>query len=68
MSLAFKADNIPEYASKTEVHYMYRVPMYAIAKAIREGKLAIHLIDGRIQINVAEAHQIFGKTKPDLFA
>ena len=61
MSFAFKPDNTPEYATRTEVHYMLRVPMSAIAKAIREGRLATHLMDNKVQINVAEARQVFGE-------
>jgi hypothetical protein len=67
MSLAFKSTEPQEYATRTEVHYMLRVSMSAIAKAIREGKLEIHLIDNKIQISVAEARQVFGKAKSDLF-
>jgi hypothetical protein len=67
MSLAFKADNTPEYATRTETHYILHVPMSAIAKAIREGRLATHLIDNKVQINIAEAHQVFRK-KSDLFS
>lgn len=68
MSLAFKDNDNPEYATRTDVHYMLRIPMYAIAKAIHEGKLELHLIDGKIQINVAEARQVFGRDKSDLFS
>jgi len=28
----------------------------------------LHLIDGKIQLNIAEAKAFFGKTAPDLFA
>ena len=66
MSLAYDTGAPQEYATRTEIHYMLRVPMYAIAKAIREGKLEMHLIDGKIQVNVAEAQKIFGKGS-DLF-
>jgi hypothetical protein len=68
MSLAFQNDDTKEYATRTEVHYMLRIPMYAIARAIREGKLEMHLIDGKIQVNVAEAKVLFGRNRSDLFA
>lgn len=67
MSLAYDAGATPEYATKTEIHYMLHVPYAAIARAIREGKLEMHLIDQKIQINVAEARKVFGKGS-DLFA
>jgi hypothetical protein len=68
MSLAFKDTDTQEYATRTEIHYMFQVPYAAIAKAIRDEKLAMHLVDGKIQVNVAEATAIFGKNKTDLFA
>ena len=48
MSLAYDAGTAQEYATRTEIHYMLHVPYAAIARAIREGKLDIHLIDGKI--------------------
>jgi hypothetical protein len=68
MSLALKSDTTPQYATKTETHYLLRVPMSAISKAIREGKIELHLIDGKIQLNVTEVQQLFAKKKKnDLF-
>jgi len=67
MSLACDTSVTQEYATRTEVHYMLHVPYAAIARAIREGKLEMHLIDGKIQISVAEAKALFG-TKSNLFA
>jgi hypothetical protein len=69
MSLAFNSNETQEYATKTEVHYMLGVTYGKIAEAIRTGKLAIHLIDGKIQINVEEAREALKKRpKPaDLF-
>lgn len=61
MSLAYDTNSTPEYATRTEIHYMLRVSMAHIAKAIREGKLELHLIDKKIQINVAEARKVFSK-------
>jgi hypothetical protein len=65
MSLACETDATPEYATRTEIHYMLRVSMAHIAKAIREGKLQLHLIDGKIQISVAEAKAVF--RRPNFF-
>jgi len=67
MSLAYYTGGTQEYATRTELHYMLRVSMAKIALAIREGKLELHLIDGKIQISVAEAQQIFGRNKIALF-
>jgi hypothetical protein len=61
MSLAFQDNKAPEYATKTEIHYLLHIPYYKIGEAVKNGKLAIHLIDGKIQINIAEARQVFGK-------
>jgi hypothetical protein len=67
MSLAYDAGATQEYATRTEIHYMLHVPYAAIARAIREGKLEMHLIDQKIQIKIAEAREVFGK-RSDLFA
>ena len=68
MGLAFKTDTTPEYATRTETHYLLRIPMSAISKALREGKIELHLIGKKIQLNVAEVQQLFAKKKKsDLF-
>jgi hypothetical protein len=62
MSLAFQEDSkVPEYATKTEIHYMLHVPYYKIGEAVKTGKLGLYLIDNKIQINIAEAKAVFGK-------
>ena len=61
MSLAYDAGASQEYATRTETHYMLHVPYAAIARVIREAKLEMHLIDNKIQINVAEARTVFSK-------
>jgi hypothetical protein len=61
MSLAFQDNKAPEYATKTEIHYMLHVPYYKIGEAVKNGKLALHLIDNKIQINITEAKAVFGK-------
>jgi hypothetical protein len=68
VSLAYQTEDTLEYGTRTQVHYLLRVPMSAIQKAIRDGKLEMHLINGKIQINVAEARKVFGRDKADLFA
>ena len=73
MSLAFKCEDqgAQEYATKTELHRGFQISYAKIADAIREGKLAIHLIDGKIQINVAEARAVLcvrrRPRRPNLF-
>jgi hypothetical protein len=61
MSLPFKPNNIlqKEYGTKSDLHYGLRVPYSKIAKAIDEGKLELHLIDGKVQIRVEEAIKVF---------
>ena len=61
MSLAFNSSETQEYATRTEIHYMFKISMARIAQAIREEKLALHLIDSKIQINIAEAKAVFRK-------
>jgi hypothetical protein len=67
MTLAFKETEQHEFGTKADVHYRFRVTYDRISTAIRAGKLAIHLIDGRIMLDLAEAAQLFGKSKRDLF-
>lgn len=67
MILAYDSNDTQEYVTRAELHYMLRVPMYVIAKAVREGKLELHLINNKVQVSVAEARQVFGKNKVNLF-
>lgn len=61
MSLAFQSKSVleQEYATKGELHYGLHLPYARIAQAVREGKLAIHLIDGKIQLKVEEVINLF---------
>jgi len=58
---------------RMDFSYKYKVPYSTLAKAIREGKISLHLIDGKIQINEEEALAVTSKIvrrhrDPDLFA
>jgi hypothetical protein len=68
MSLAYQPNTSQEYATKTEIHYMLHVTYSAISRAITTGKLAVHLIDGKIQIEVAEAIKVLKRPQFDLFS
>ena len=63
MSIAFSAPSIlyQEYASKSELHYGLRIPYHRIAKAIRDGKVEMHLIDGMIKFKVKEVVEVLNK-------
>jgi hypothetical protein len=61
VTLAFKPTGTQEYATKTEIKYMLGCTYAKIADSIRTRKLAVHLIDGKIQINVAEAREVLKK-------
>ena len=63
MSLAFNSNENQEYATKSEIHYMLAVSYTKIGDAIRNGELAIHLIDNKIKINVAEAKEVLLKKR-----
>ena len=41
-----------KYAAKGDLHYGLRLSYNRMAQAVREGKLALHLIDGKIQLEV----------------
>jgi pyruvate kinase len=70
VNIALKSNPIlqQEYATRSELHYSFHVSYNRIAKAIREGKLAIHLVDGKVQLQVAEVVNLFFPPRPDLFA
>jgi hypothetical protein len=70
MSLAFPTPSVleQEFATKSELHYGLHISYERIAKAIREGRLAAHLVDNKLQINVQEALDVLFPPKPDLFA
>jgi hypothetical protein len=61
MSLAFKSASVleQEYATKGELHYGLHLPYARIAQAIRNGKLTVHLVDGKIQVRVEEVLNLF---------
>jgi len=69
MSLAFKSQSIleQEYATKGELHYAFHVSYARIAMAIRDGRLAIHLIDGKVQLRVEEVVNLFFPPRKSLF-
>jgi hypothetical protein len=69
MSLAFKSNSVleKEYATKSELHYGLHVSYARIAQAIRDGKLAAHLVDNKVQLKVEEVVNLFFPPKASLF-
>jgi hypothetical protein len=67
-------DEVPKtFILRMDFSYKYKVPYSTLAKAIREGKIELHLIDGKIQIIEEEALAVTSKIvrrhrHPDLFA
>ena len=76
MTLAKRQDfeNIHKtFILRMDFSYKYKVPYSTLAKAIREGKIALHLFDNKIQINEEEALAVTSKIvrrhrHTDLFA
>jgi hypothetical protein len=64
MSMAATSPSVldQEYVSRSALHYGLRISYFRIAKAIREGKIAMHLIDGVIKFKTIEVIQ--GLSKP----
>jgi hypothetical protein len=54
-SQSFVETNTPRYISKTDAVYNNRTTYTVIARLIREGKIAVHLVDGKIMIDGDEA-------------
>ena len=69
MSLAFKSNSIleQEYATKGELHYGLHVSYARIAQAVRDGKLATYLVDGKVQLRVEEVVNLFFPPRKSLF-
>jgi hypothetical protein len=69
MNLAFKPKSVleNEYATKSELHYALHVSYARIAMAIRDGKLSVHLVDGKVQLRVAEVISLFVAPQTNLF-
>ena len=62
MSNAF-ADILPRYVSKTEAVYENRSNYSMIGRLIKEGKIAVHLVEGRIMLDGDEAAREIAKFK-----
>jgi hypothetical protein len=69
MSLAFKTNSVleQEYATKSELHYGLHVSYERMAKAIREGRLAVRLVDKKVQLRVEEVVNLFFPPRKSLF-
>jgi pyruvate kinase len=69
MSLVFKTNSVleQEYATKGELHYGLHVSYARIAQAIRDEKLAIYLVDGKVQLRVEEVANLFFPPRKSLF-
>ena len=48
-----------EYATKSELHYAFRISYDRMARAIREGKLEVCFVDDKIQLRVGEVVKLF---------
>jgi hypothetical protein len=76
MTLARRQDSDDVHKTfipRMDFSYKYKVPYSTLAKAIREAKIALHLIDGKIRINEEEALAVTSKIvrrhrRSDLFA
>jgi hypothetical protein len=64
--------NKPCYITKTDAVYDNRTTYSVISKLVKEGKIALHLINGRIMLDAEEVTREVGKIKnrfvrPSLF-
>jgi hypothetical protein len=62
----------PKYISKTDAVYDNRTNYSVISKLVKEGKIALHLVDGKIMLDAEEASRETAKSKrryvrPSLF-
>jgi hypothetical protein len=63
MTISVNTSNVKGFGSKTDVKWRFRTSYARISNAIRMGRLSVHLIDNKIQIDMAEAAQLFGKAR-----
>ena len=65
MTLAIKRQDFDDvhntFILRLDFAYKHKVPYSTLAKAIREGKIELHLIDGKIQINEEDALAVTSK-------
>jgi hypothetical protein len=62
----------PKYITKTDAVYDNRTNYSVISKLVKEGKIALHLVDGKIMLDADEAAREIAKIKnrfarPSLF-
>jgi hypothetical protein len=48
-----------EYATRVEIHYALRISFWRMSQAIRDGRLAVHLIDNKIKVKVRDVIDLF---------
>jgi hypothetical protein len=48
-----------EYATRTEIHFALRISYWRMNMAVREGRLALHLMDNKIKVRVQDIIDLF---------
>jgi cell fate regulator YaaT (PSP1 superfamily) len=48
-----------EYVTRVEIHYALRISFWRMSQAIRDGRLAVHLIDNKIKVKVQDVIDLF---------
>ena len=66
MSNAFAEIIKTRYISKTDAVFENKTYYSAISKLVKEGKIALHLIDGKIMLDADEAAREIAKFKSRL--
>jgi hypothetical protein len=63
MNIQTHKDYSNEFRTRLAFSYDFNVPYSTISNLIRKGEIELHLIDGKIQINVEEALKAYATVK-----
>ena len=67
------SDNPNKFRTRLAFAYEYKIPYAIVMDRVRRGELALHFVDGKVQINVEEALKACERKRPqksaaDLFS
>jgi hypothetical protein len=75
MSVQPLQNSANKFMTRLAFSYEYKIPYSIVMDRVRRGELSVHLVDGKVQINVEEALKACERKRPkpvsivdDLFA
>jgi hypothetical protein len=58
------SDNPSKFMTRLAFAYEYKIPYAIVMDRARRGELALHFVDGKVQINVEEALKACERKRP----